>query len=398
MGANSSAADAKIAFILDDRLPHDRKTIFARTVSVLKNKFLVEVMPATMTEDELLAHLQANPYSLVMLPWYKYLLWKKIEGFFGSLRLQGPTVAGYFADAVLPFEFSGAPNYHRTILLDLYRMEQTEIELMVQSLVYDDKRTGLSGFQNRHSIIYQGEWFHGDHNSTRCVDSALKIPLLQNGTWTSRQAALRFYMTALWMLCFHEKRSFPDTSACATLELGELNKHLLIRLNFDSNELTLKRMMEYLWPSGAKENLPVNEMVKHSDFLRIHHYPENHHIEITAFFSHDAPSLNHPGEVRGFWIEPLKKKYIRTTEEEFLKCIPIQHDQSMKMGENLHVAIESIRKTLLQASSVGQSEIRALDPQIINLRFLMNEIDKRFTTGKTEKRITSDKTDKKKIA
>jgi hypothetical protein len=370
----------KVAFIFDDRLPHDRKTIFARTATILKSRFSMDILPIQMTEDELIAHLQKQDYGLILLPWYKYVAWKKLESFFGSLRMQGPTVAGYFADAVLPFEFSGVPNYHRFLFLDFYRLEQSEIELLMSALVHTEKRSGFTGIFGKNNTVYYADWFDNDQSSTRCLDAVLKTPLLQNGTWANRSSELRFYMTALWSLCFQEKHSFPDATPCAQLELAEINKRLAIKLIFESSDLTLKQMMEYVWPSGSHQNRAVNELIRHSDFLRIHHFPESHHIEITAFFSPNAPSTRHPGEVRGFWIEPLKKKFLKSAEDEvFMKRIPIMHTQSEHMTEHLQAIIENFRQLLIQLGQSTSPEDRAaVESQIANIRFLLQEVEKRL--------------------
>jgi hypothetical protein len=392
---DTSLNPLKVAFIFDDRLPHDRKTIFARTATILKSRFAMEILPTQMTEDELITHLQKNEYGLILLPWYKYIAWKKLESFFGALRMQGPTVAGYFADAVLPFEFAAVPHYHRFLFLDFYRFDQNEIELMVAGLVHPDKRSGFSGIFGKNSTVYYADWYDNDQSSTRCLDAVLKTPLLQNSAWQSRHSSLRFYMTALWSLCFQEKHSFPDATPCAQLEIAEINKRLAIKLVFESSELTLKQMMEYVWPSGSHHNQAVNELVRHADFLRIHHFPESHHIEVTAFFSPTAPSLHHPGEVRGFWIEPLKKKFLKSAEDEiFSKRLPIHQTKSEQTTENLQTIIESFRQVLIQLNQNTSPEERAaMESQVANIRFLLHEVEKRIPEKFSEKVA-----EKKKIA
>lgn len=370
----------KVAFIFDDRLSHDRKTIFARTATILKSRFSMDILPTQTTEEELIAQIEKNDYGLILLPWYKYLAWKKLENYFGALRLQGPTVAGYFADAVLPFEFAGVPNYHRFLFLDFYRFDQTEVEMLVNTLVHPEKRSGFSGIFPKHATVYYSDWYDNDNLSTRCIDAVLKTPLLQSSTWTHRLAGLRFYMTALWSLCYQEKHSFPDATPCAHLEISEVSKRLAIKLVFESSELTLKQMMEFLWPSGQKQNPAVNELVRHADFLRFHHFPESHQIELTAFFSTNAPAIHQPGEVRGFWIEPLKKKFLKTPEEEgFSRRVSIQQSKSENMAENLHSAIESLRHVMIQMAHVTAPEDRAnMEAQVANIRFLILEIEKRL--------------------
>jgi hypothetical protein len=382
-----SAAPHRIAMVFDDRLSHDRKSIFARTLTILKSRFTIDIIAGHTTEEEMLAQLEKEEYTLILLPWYKYISWKKIDSFFGSLRLQGPCVAGYFADPVMSFDFSALPNYHRLILLDFYRFDQTEMEFVLQSFLQVNRRSGFSGVYAKNTTVYYSNWYDHDAHSTRCLDYVFKMPLFQNTAWNARSESIRFYLTALWSLCFQEKRSALSSEPCAELEIAEFNKRLAIKLVFESNDLTLKQMMEYFWPNHSQPHQTIGELVRHSDFIRVHHYPETHKIEITAFFIPSAPSLHYPTVVRGYWIEPLKMKYLKTKvnpgeEELFLKRLPIVLPPSELLSQNMQMISEYLRSTLELTAEGSPEEKNSVESHIQHIRNLLTELEKKVAEKK----------------
>jgi len=301
-----------IAFIFDDRLPHDRKQVFQRTVLLLRTKFQIEVLPSHFTEDDLVEHLGKEKYELVLLPWYKYLAWKKVDAFFGALRMKGPTVAGYFADPVLPFEFAQPPNTHRMILVDLFRFDQQEIELVLRSLTDESLRTGFQGLIPRDNPVYFANWQAIDQSSTRVIDEIMGLPIFTSVNWKHRRHPLRFFLTGMWAFVFPEMRAHPSQEEVATLEVSEFNHKLLIKVLFRNQDYTLKHLMEWFWPnppSGTPALLAaIREMNSHADYLRVQSYPETNQIELTAMFVESNASMLYPNEVRGFWIEPLQTR------------------------------------------------------------------------------------------
>jgi hypothetical protein len=373
----------KIAFIYDDRLSHDRKTVFTRTMTVLKAKLNMDIIPSTLAENEVLELIEKNEYSLIILPWYKYLAWKKIESHFGALTLQGANVAGYFADAILPFEFTKMPNFNRLILLDFYRFDQTEIEMMINALAHDKNKSGITAFLERNTQIFHTRWHGQDHANTRCIDAIMNAPLFKATQWNARMSAMRIYFTSLWTLCFRERHTLQNTDSCAEVEITEVNKRLVVRFLFENHDLTLKHTMAHLWPSDTEEkDLTVRELVKHSDFLRIQHFPETHQIEIVAFFTMDAPSIQYPSEVRGFWIEPLKNKYLTQAEQPTGKRVPIHQVHHARVSEQVHDVLEALRSIHHQLSNTPYEERVLLEHQVSHIRFLVHEIEKKVAEKK----------------
>ncbi len=295
-----------IAFIFDDRLPHDRKLQFHRTVTLLKGKFDITVLPTHFTEENLIEHLEHHTYSLILMPWYKYLSWKKVDSFFGALKMERTIVTGYFADPVLAFEFGSMPTFYRHILLDFHRFEMHDIELMIQSLIHPKERTGFAAL-TKTSTVFNTQWTDKDTRSTHCIDEILALPLFQDHPWKSRMPNFRFFLTGLWTYVVPEN---------AEIEVVEYQKKMVIKALFKNPAYTLKQSMNWMWPNHVPTHPSIKEMHTHSDFIRFHHYPESQQIELTAFFLQENPSAAYPNEVRGFWIEPMQLKNLRLNEDQ----------------------------------------------------------------------------------
>ena len=376
-------SSSKIGFIVDDRLTHDRKMHLQRMVTLMKSHFEIEIIPSRFSESEVIAWVEKNKIQLVMLPWYLYLTWKKLEGHFGLLRLDGATVAGYFADPVLPFEFSHAPNYHRNILFDFYRFEQAEIELMMSALLHSHKRAGFAGMIQKDTPLFHMDWYDHDAASTRVLDTIYKLVLFQNSVWANRISHLHFYLHALWELFGKAKRSTVSAHPCAEFEVSEFNKRLAIKFIFESSELSVKNMLQYCWPNATHHLHAMNELIRNSDFIRVHHYPESQQVEITAFFIPSAPSIHYPHEVRGFWIEPLKHKYLKTNKDDsFLQKQPIQFSKGEQVLDQFTQALHLLRDISKGIDETNPLQRKQVEQRLSTATQIIDEIEKKLAQTK----------------
>src|SRR3954469_16598766 len=123
-----------IAFVVDERLSRQRGAILTRVVNSLRTFAKIELIGGRISEDELVQRLEAQPFDLVLAPWYRYLSWSKVEGFFGLTRSSGPTFAGYFCESILPYELGEQAEHFRAILLDFCNLDTHAIKLLVRSL------------------------------------------------------------------------------------------------------------------------------------------------------------------------------------------------------------------------------------------------------------------------
>lgn len=367
----------KIAFFMDERLPHDRKSEFAKGIARLRGKYPLEVLPAKMEEAEFLTHLQSHPYTLILLPWHRYLSWKKLEHHFGTLRLEGPTtVAGYFADALLPFELPDLPSYHRLLLLDFYRSGAGEIEFLLQTLLFPEQKTGFAGLFPTSTPIHHQTWFEEDGARTRCIDLILDLPLFRSRRWADRSHQMRFFLTSLWSLTFSGQHPRKRSEAAAEIEIVEFQKRILVKYVASHPELSLKESMRLLWPPKNHENPALHGLIKHSDFLRIAHFPESNQLELTAFFIEANPTILHPGEVRGLWIEPQKLKFLKTSAElGYQKLFPVVGSTEGRIEDRLQEVLNILKTVHLQAGSLSNEDRFILEHRCSNIRFLVDAIE-----------------------
>ena len=87
--------------------------------------------------------------------------------------------------------------------------------------------------------------------------------------------------------------------------------------------------------------------------------------------------------MRGWWIEPLTKKFAKNTDEEqFVKRVPIHQHGANEVGGNLHQAVEVLRQALLKMNSLTPEERSTYEPRVANIKFLVSEIDKKVVQKK----------------
>ena len=375
---------ARIAFVMDERLPHVRKAQFTKFISLLRIQCNLEVFSPKDGVQSLLQKAGQGQYSLILLPWHLYLDWKQLDAHFGALRLEGVTVAGYFADTLLPFDLNTLPNFHRMILLDFFRMTESEIVTLITALVYPDQKTGFSGIVPPQNQIYHQEWYEHDRSGTHCLDSVMSLPLLRARRWEDRVGSIRFVLTALWLMCFKGKSRNRELDSCATLELAEHDHRIALKFIFQDRNLTLKHLMEHTWPASGKKHPLFQILSEHSDFLRIHQFPENHTLEITLFFTAEAPSMHHPGEVRGIWIEPQKTRYLTSNSEEegFENRIPVLNAQERNLPDQFLILVDQLNALHCRLGESGQEERFIVEHQISNVRRLLSSIEKKLAETK----------------
>ena len=286
-----------MGLLFDERLSHDRKKVFNRNMSIFKLKYSVEFLPIGFDEDSFLEYLDKDNYEIVMIPWHLYFSWKK------AANLKSTRVIGYFADPLLHFEFQSIPNFHNFILLDFYRFNLDEIEILLKMLTSKSEETELMEVFGKTAHYFTNDWFQFDHRTTNCVDQVFENQILQNSGLQEKIPNLRLFITALWLACFKEKSPQTSEEPLAKLILAEFNKRVLVQLTFTSPSLTSKETLQELWPTGEHSNILFRELALHSDFLKIYHFPKTRKISITGLFLPVQLSLAHSGEVRGFWIE-----------------------------------------------------------------------------------------------
>jgi len=287
----------KIGLLFDERLSHDRKKVFTRNMTTFKVKYSVDFIPSGFNEDSFIEFLDRERFDIVMIPWHLYFSWKKAANY-SETRMMG-----YFADPLLQFEFQALPNYQNFILLDFYHFDMDEIELLFKLMTSKTDDSEIIETFGKTAHFATNEWYPSDQDSSQCIDILFDNQIFQSFSYQERLPNFRFYVTALWMACFQEKRIHPPEAASAKLMIAEYGKRLMIKITYQSPSLTSKDVLKELWPTGEHSNILFQEMARHSDFLKVSHFPKTRNVSISALFLPSQPSLALNGEVRGFWVE-----------------------------------------------------------------------------------------------
>lgn len=264
---------------------------------LLKHHHSVEFLPNGLDEESFLLILKNAEFEVVMIPWHCYFQWKK------AANLASVRVVGYFADPLLHFEFQTIPNYRNFILLDFYRFQIDEIEILLKLLRTQTEDLELIEVFGKKARFYRSEWQKKDREGTACIDQVFHSSLFKSKELASRIPDLRFYLMALWLACSREKHFQTNVAPLARLVVAEYQHRLLIQLSFFSQSLTTKDILKDVWPTSPHSNVIFRELTQHSDFLKINHFPESRKLTLTGLFLPRKITVPHSGEVHGFWIE-----------------------------------------------------------------------------------------------
>jgi len=348
------SVNGPVAWLMDERLPRDRYAVVHRMVAMLKSKHKIVFLPEKMTEDELLEHIQKTNYSLVVLPWHKYFAWSKIDGAFGTLRMGGSTVAGYFADPILPYELSEVPNFHRGILLDCLRLNQGEVSTLLSMLTDPQLRAGIAFPLGKSATIFRDTWRTFDAAGPGMLDGVLNIPFFHRNPWSQRRHSLRLCANLLWSMIYDVGPGKSDLFNTAgdteeergSFEVGTNGEMLAMRLIYTAPDKAPKDFLKGFWPDLNRATDIQQVLAKQTDFLKVHVFPETNRVEIALFFLKSAPSRAFPTEIRGFWVEPLSEKYSKEVSDATI--VPINRASSKLIGPALPTApMSALDPTLL---------------------------------------------------
>jgi hypothetical protein len=300
-----------VGFYPDPKLSRERGHICLRAVQLLRTIAEVHVFEPDEEEEDVLQQLETAKFDVLILPWYLYLRWSKIEGYFGFTRTQGPTVVGYFGEPIFPHELDLSERW-RIQILDFSRLTTLEGTNVLKSLLRDSTRWGLRPLLLPSTDLYFESW-SGNIGMGFRMDSVLSIPAIQGTPWTKRSNALRMCFSALWSLIYDHgpgriDMTHPGTNPHpkAYFQLGADAQALGMRLCFKQSSWKAKEVLRQFWPSpSSSPTTPGQILARYGDLLRVHVDPETNELEVTVMFYPSAPSEQAPSEMHSLWIEPL---------------------------------------------------------------------------------------------
>ncbi len=302
-----SPGQPRIAILSDSRLSRERGQILDRAFYSLGAYANIQYLPADSDEAGVLKSLEAakEPFHLVLVPWYRYLAWSKIEAFYGLTRTSGPTFAGYFGDRVMPYELGEQAGQNRAIILDYYKISREESIRMTLAVASDKLRWGIEPILDEKSKI----WFTEveTHSPTFAGKLMSDLVLLEQAPWNSRSLQIQSALIAL--LSFN-----LSSQSKGALNISGDAHSLVFRFVFTmAGWNSPKDALSCFWPNLSPTWSAAYLLRKATDWLRVHFIPETRQVEMIAGFSAHAPSLENPDELKTFWIEPLSVALVKET-------------------------------------------------------------------------------------
>jgi hypothetical protein len=287
-----------------------------RALNALRSKYEVVLFRGDIEEDEFLRAIAQRKFVLVLAPWYRYLAWSKVEGFYGVSRTSGPEFAGYYADTLMPYEVAEGTDYQRAILLDFAALETGEILRILESLIDETKRSGILPLSNEKAKVHNTAWYAGETVGFK-IDEILRLPEMTQEPWADRTTAIRIAILSLWSLVFESRGKIeaniqPSKDPKAYFQFTADDKGLFLRLCYSArNRSSPKEMIKRFWPHQKDPYSPGQLLLNYTDFVRVHVIADTQDIEIVAALFPSAPSVRYPQGLHTLWIEPLSNTLVR---------------------------------------------------------------------------------------
>ena len=313
---SSPNASLSIAFVMDPRLPRERAALLVRTVNQLRSLGQIQVFSGDIEEKELIHELEAKSYNLVLVPWYHYLKWSRVEAALGLTRTSGTAFAGYFCDELHPSALGEGSDYLRHILLDFSAMTPIEIMRIVRSLIYENRRSGIQPLLQSGASIYCDPWYRGETLGSR-IDAVFGLPELAEDGWAKRSNAVRGILSSLWSMIYDEgfgKKEMSGPGAVrapvAYFQIGIDGQTLVFRLCYSAPLKTPKSALALFWPDAKRPAAAPQLLLRHSDFVRVHTIAESSDIELVVCLFQSAPSERSATGMHTLWVEPLAQDLV----------------------------------------------------------------------------------------
>jgi hypothetical protein len=305
---SNSKRSGVIAIVMDERLSRERAAILTRTINALRQVAKIEILPGSTTEEQCLKKMEEANYDLVLLPWYRYLAWNRVEALWGLTRTSGPTTAGYFCEQLLPYEIGDQAEHLRAIFIDMANLQASEIQTLFKSLHKDLHRSGIKPLVDLDAKIYVENWY-GNQGLGNRIDAVLGLSELQDPHWSKRSASIRICLTALWGLIYEEGpgkyESNASTQPKAYFQVSADREIAVLRLGYVVPGWNPKSALSVFWPNLKLPTAPAQILLKYADFLRVHTIAGTNEIEIIVGFFPSAVAEQAHGQVHSLWVEPL---------------------------------------------------------------------------------------------
>lgn len=300
-----------IGFVTDPCLSREKTQIALRALNSLRDIAEIRYYPGTLNEEQLVDRLKSETLDLLMVPWHTYLHYQKVEAQFGLTRTHGPTMVGYFAEDVSPFELQEEDHHFRAILIDLNRLTTTEASLVLRSFLRDSTRWGLRALLQPATPLHFESWTAQVGLGFR-IDTVLNLNEIANSHWAKRANSVRVLIAALWSMIFDHGpgkadrgRNGADRTSRAYFEVAAEAHCMGFRLCYSEPGWKVKDVLHQFWPGALTPSAAGQILFQYSDLLRVHVDPDASEIEIVCALFPSGPAERSVDILRTLWIEPL---------------------------------------------------------------------------------------------
>jgi len=353
-----------IGFVTDPTLSREKTQIALRAVNALRSYADVRYYPGNLSEEDLITRVSKESFDLLLVPWHSYLHTHKLEAHFGLTRMHGPTVVGYFAEDISPFELQEEDHRFRAILVDLNRLTTEESSSVIKSLLRDSTRWGLKPLLQPANFLHYETWNAQVGLGFR-IDSVLELNEIASSHWNKRSNTIRILISALWSLIFDNGPGKADRGKMGSekpprgyFEVSADSRGLGLRLCYVEPGWKVKDVLHQFWPGALTPSTAGQVLLQYADFLRVHVDPENSEIEVTVMLYPSAPSERAHDSLRTLWIEPLShltrlERFTESpeTQEHYHKPLITNHDLIGRAAEK----IDLLKKELTEKTGEIQN-------------------------------------------
>lgn len=351
-----------IAWILDEKLDAEATKSALKMMAALKPIADITTFDGTLSQESIVEALEKTKFQLVMLPWYKYLAWKKVEAFFGLTRTSGPTVAAYTAETLDPKNFPDIPDYPRFYLFDLVRFSPNENLKLITPLLSNETRTGIQPLLKPNSTIHFFNW-DGRERTSLMLEGWFELPEF-SGIYKDRKHAISSAFEGAKDLLFGSSIS---TSGMPCVHFGMDAETITVRIGVRLATAPNNQMIQTFWSKSKLPLSPLCTLSRYTDFFRAQWSSTPHQLDLTLVWTNSKPSeRNTSCQMRATWLEPVSADLSR--EEPLFIAKP----------EGVYKALPEIILMMMAGedtnASSNPSKVQALQKQLLEKEQLIKDL------------------------
>ncbi|MBN21550.1 MAG: hypothetical protein CL678_09715 [Bdellovibrionaceae bacterium] len=355
---NEVAHKSKILWINDGDLSREQQHALRAMSQTLDKTHKIFFKPEVKNEDEIIKILQSEKFSLTLLPVKLYCEYKRVEGFWGVNRTQGPLVAGYTFQPFNDSQFKFEMHYPRSLFLNFSPDYRQHTLKWIKLLSHEDLKSGLI------PMYPKGTIFHKDIFSSSDIDlfyqSIREKDFWDNDQWKDQDLDIRICLESVKEMIFNKMNFGQSTSEKrAAIQAVADSESIAFRACFTQNSWkTPKDIIPHLWFSYESKSPALSSLQRYSDWAKIIQIADSKNYEFC--FGHYLIKKNRStqSKIKTLWVDALDGRRVTET-------------YSPEKTNKKYIVIEN--ETLKPKENPNQKKLP--DPEIIKtLNLLKNEV------------------------